>query len=296
MEPKQIQFELTSEHLIVHYLNHYQYMIHHKNIIYFIINTSTTSQKANQNQSKKLNKHQVNELCLIQYFNNPEKLDEFKFWPSFIPYQDEHSFSVIMNDNLNPTQCTITSAMELDNFDVDIFGTFFIMLDKQLNCKNTNNTHPTRKIIYVNVEYLSGFYYYHNNTKYCYEFHYLRGYELKSCEILELAKENSSISTHNQLDSNSNHLDTNTTSNMSVALAQQLHNKIPDRTIELCFDRSKQTINIGTVDELNQILQKQKNKFHKKPCPNMDKVKFYHRACKMSKLCDIIEDIANSKV
>lgn len=287
MKPKQIQFELTSEHLIVDYLNHYQYAIHHKNIIYFIIHScnarqqeltsqnrnSLTSQKAHQNQLKNPNKHQVNELCLIQYFNNPEKLDEFKFWPSFIPYQDEHSFSVIMNDNLNPTQCTITSAMELDNFDVDIFGTFFIMLDKQLNFKNTNKTksnniHPTRRIIYVNVEYLSGFYYYHNNKKYHYEFHYLRGYELKSCETLKVAN----------------------------ALQQKPHNQIPNGTIELYFDRSKQTINIGTVDELNQILQKQKNKFHKKPCPNMDKMKFYHRACKMSKLCDIIEAIATFKV
>ena len=265
MKPKQIQFELTSEHLIVHYLNHYQYAIHHKNIIYFIVHSNLTPENPN--------KHQVNELCLIQYFNNPEKLDEFKFWPSFIPYQDEHSFSVIMNDNLNPTQCTITSAMELDNFDVDIFGTFFIMMDKQINCTNTkksNNTHPIRKTVYVNVEHLSDFYYYHNNKKYHYEFNYMRGYEVKSCETLETAKPNE--------------------------FASLQHDKIADRTIELLFDRSKQTINVGTVDELNQILQKQKNKFHKKPCPNMDKIKFYHRACKMSKLCDIIETIANSKI
>ena len=264
MALKQIQFELTSEHLIVHYLNHYQYVIHHKNIIYFIVHS-------NQIKPETPKKHQINELCLIQYFNNPEKLDEFKFWPSFIPYQDEHSFSVIMNDNLHPTQCTITSAMELDNFDVDIFGTFFIMMDKQLNDKNTNKSnnnpvHPTRKIMYVNVEYLSDFYYYHNNKKYHYEFNYMRGYEVKSCETLEATKE------------------------------LQQHEKITNHTIELLFDRSKQTINVGTVDELNQILQKQKNKFHKKPCPNMDKIKFYHRACKMSKLCDIIETIANSKV
>ena len=173
----------------------------------------------------------------------------------------------------------ITSAMELDNFDVDIFGTFFIMMNKQLDCKNhkksksdNNPIHPTRKIMYVNVEYLSDFYYYHNNKKYHYEFNYMRGYELKSCAILEMA------------------------SPQTKATAKLQQNKIADRTIELLFDRSKQTINVGTVDELNQILQKQKNKFHKKPCPNIDKIKFYHRACKMSKLCDIIEAITNSKV
>ena len=42
MAHKQIQFELTSEHLIVHCLNHYQYAIHHKNIIYFIVHSNLT--------------------------------------------------------------------------------------------------------------------------------------------------------------------------------------------------------------------------------------------------------------